>query len=105
MEMRNNDVEEFKQGGEVMRWEEFSKFKEFILETGHGVILVDNKLNEKRFKKKDINNLFYLINEHNIKEVKYIPEECNMFLIAEIKVITTDNENFIIKLDKHYKLY
>jgi hypothetical protein len=83
----------------------FSKLKEFILETNHGVILVDNKLNEKRFKKKDINNLFCLINEHNLKEVKYIAHEMNMFLIAEIQVKTIYDEEYTIKLEKHYILY
>lgn len=105
MEMRKENVERFQKiGGQVMS-DEFKKLKDFILETKHGVILVDNKLNEKRFKKKDINNLFYSINENNIKEVKYIPHELNMFLIAEIKVTTINNEIFIIKLEKHYIMY
>jgi hypothetical protein len=109
MEMRKDNAnvdyfKEFKQGGQTMD-KEFDKLKEFILETNHGVILVDDKLKEKRFKKIDIDNLFYLINEHNIKEIKYIPHEMNMFLIAEIAVTTINNEYFLIKLEKHYKLY
>lgn len=104
MEMRKENIKEFEIGGQAT-FKDFNKFKDFILETGYGVILVDNKLNEKRFKKKDINNLFYLINESNIKEVKYIPHELNMFLIAEIKVTTANNEIFMIKLEKHFVLY
>jgi hypothetical protein len=105
MEMRKENYNEcYSQGGQVMNGE-LDKLKKFILETRHGVILVDNKLNEKRFKKKDINNLFYLLNDLNIKEVKYIPEDLNMFLIAEIKIKTLNNELFTIQLEKHYKLY
>jgi hypothetical protein len=104
MEMRKEQCEEFKQGGEVVN-KEFNKLKDFILETKHGVILVDNKLKETRFKKNEINNLFYLINENNLVNVKYISHELNMFLIAEIKVTTIDSKEYLIQLDKHYKLY
>lgn len=104
MEMRKENQEKFKQGGQVVN-KEFDKLKGFILETNHGVILVDNKLKETRFKKKEIKNLFYLINENNLVNVKYIPHEMNMFLIAEIKVKTVDNKEYTIQLDKHYKLY
>jgi hypothetical protein len=105
MEMRKDYYKEcYKEGGQVMN-EELNKLKKFILETRHGIILVDDKLNERRFKKKDINNLFYLLDDLNIKEVKYIPEDLNMFLIAEIKIKTLNNELFTIQLEKHYKLY
>ena len=104
MEMRKENQEKFKQGGQVAN-EVFDKLKDFILETKHGVMLVDNKLKETRFKKKDINNLFYLINENNLADVKYITHEMNMFLIAEIKVKTIDDKEYTIQLDKHYKLY
>lgn len=105
MEMRKEEC--FKQvsrGGQVMT-EEFDKLKKFILETNGGVIVIDDKLNKKRLKRKEIFNLFYLINESNLKEVKYIPTEINMFSIAEIKVTTTNNESFMIELDNHRTLY
>ena len=104
MEMRKNNVEEYVQGRQVVN-KGFDKLKEFILETGSGVILINSKLNEKIFKKKSINNLFCFINEQNVKDVKYIQHDLNMFLIAEIKVKTISNEEFLIKLEQHYKLY
>ena len=102
--MRKEQCEKTKQLGKCVEIE-FNKLKEFILETGSGVILVDKKMNETIFKKKYINNLFYLIDKDNLVDIKYIPHEMNMFLIAENKVKTINDEEYTIQLEKHHILY
>jgi hypothetical protein len=76
---------------------DFNKFKEFILSTTDGVALIDSNDNQKIFRKKNINELFCLINSNNIKSIEYINYTMNMFLAFGATIKLTNDEIFTIE--------
>jgi hypothetical protein len=82
MEMRNNDVDEFKQRGDVMRWEEFKN--DFLKQSFEGVKIVDSSGHVRRDVMYD--EIINEINRSEIKSIYYIPSQ------LAAKILYTNNK-------------
>ena len=75
MEMKKDYKEQYCISGQDEIKEYFKEIEDFVYESKHGVALVDESESEKLFTKNNINDLFCLVNENNLKEIEYIQDD------------------------------